>query len=423
MSYPSEKVFTGLDQKDLYERITNTGWYQDAVYQTFSQAEYRRRHAAMRDKMAEYNLDCVIAPGNGSNWSYGSGMFWLSGMRLHSGMAQYVVFPREGEATLICSEGGATAEAVRRSVIIQDVRSSNGGDFGNVIADRLEELGLQKAKIGILGCTPGRNDDTMPYNHYQVLKQRLPDAEFEVHRKLLHELWYVKSAEEIAAIEKSGHLLDLAFQAMCQSARPGTSEVEVMAAAAEAVLEAGGEIEFLIIGSTPTADPALPFGNPRPSGRILKKGDVVVNELAVGTMGYTAQMGHPIFIGEPAVKVKSFWDDIALPGFNLLAEYMRPGATARQLQEAGRFYNDHGVQGRPLLLHGIDIITGPPKIGVERIIASDYEKVFKPGMTLMLEPDTITADGLLGLFIGRTFVITETGGYSVCETPVETFIV
>ena len=41
----------------------------------------------------------------------------------------------------------------------------------------------------------------------------------------------------------------------------------------------------------------------------------------------------------------------------------------------------------------------------------------------MLEPDTITADGLLGLFIGRTFVITETGGYSVSETPIETFIV
>ncbi len=33
----------------------------------------------------------------------------------------------------------------------------------------------------------------------------------------------------------------------------------------------------------------------------------------------------------------------------------------------------------------------------------------RPGMTLMLEPNPITPDGMLGLFFGHTFIVTETG--------------
>jgi len=55
-----------------------------------------------------------------------------------------------------------------------------------------------------------------------------------------------------------------------------------------AILEGGGDIDFLIIGSTPMADPAMVFGNPRPSGRVLAKGDIINMELAAGYRGYTA---------------------------------------------------------------------------------------------------------------------------------------
>jgi len=128
-------------------------------------------------------------------------------------------------------------------------------------------------------------------------------------------------------------------------------------------------------------------------------------------------------VGEPDRAVRNFWDEVVEPGFNLLAGFMRPGVTAEALQEAGRWYNDHGCQGRPLLLHGMDITTSRPRIGREKISAFDFERTFKPGMTLMLEPDAITADGLLGLFVGRTYVITETGGYPVSKAPVELTVV
>jgi hypothetical protein len=62
-------------------------------------------------------------------------------------------------------------------------------------------------------------------------------------------------------------------------------------------------------------NPALNFGNPRPSGRALKDGDIVIMELAAGYRGYSAQIGSPVCIGESPPEVQRFFDDIVLPGF------------------------------------------------------------------------------------------------------------
>ncbi len=411
-----------LDERAVYDQVSGTPWFRDAVYERFSPAEYERRYRLLRDKMAARGVECVIAAGSGSNWSLGAGLTWLTGLTLHEALAQYVIFPLEGEPTLVCASGGATLEAIRRSVVVADVRASRGGRFGEVLAERLLELGLAQGRIGLMEATARSTGDTLPYNHYRTLRERLPGARFEVLTGLFHELLHVKSAEEIAAIERAGRLMDDAFAAMAAAARPGVTEREVMAAAAEAVMAQGGETEFIILGATASADPAMPFGNTRPSGRVLKAGDVLVNELAAGALGYTAQIGNPICVGEPHPAVRGFWDAVVRPGWEALAACMRPGVTLEQIREVGQFYRQRGYQGRPLLLHGMDMITANPRVGVDKIVAADFERVLEPGMTLMLEPDPITPDGRLGLFVGRTFVITETGGYSVSQTPVELVI-
>ena len=38
--------------------------------------------------------------------------------------------------------------------------------------------------------------------------------------------------------------------------------------------------------------------------------------------------------------------------------------------------------------------------------AEDFETVLKPGMVIMAEPNPITADGLFGIFLGHTFIVT-----------------
>ena len=90
----------------------DTPYYRDAVYEQFSKQEYARRYAALRDKMREHKLDCVIVPGGPSHWSFGGGMQWLTGHWEWHALASYVVVPLDGEPTLIFSMGGTHAEAV-----------------------------------------------------------------------------------------------------------------------------------------------------------------------------------------------------------------------------------------------------------------------------------------------------------------------
>ena len=100
-------------------------------------------------------------------------------------------------------------------------------------------------------------------------------------------------------------------------------------------MDGGGDIDFLIIGSTPMDNPALIFGNPRPSGRVLKKGDMINMELAAGYRGYTAQIGSPITLGPPTDMVRKFWEEITLPGYNkivaeIAARQERQGHAGRE---------------------------------------------------------------------------------------------
>jgi Xaa-Pro aminopeptidase len=86
---------------------------------------------------------------------------------------------------------------------------------------------------------------------------------------------------------------------------------------------------------------------------------------------------------------------------------------------ASRFFREHGVQSRPTQVHGIDIVTDRPHVFAERIEADAIDKVLKPGMIIMAEPNPITADGMFGIFLGHTFIVTETGHECVDNFPLE----
>ena len=417
---PWPQVRTRLDQQLPFANMRETPYYRDAVYEQFSAAEYARRYAALRAKMRELRLDCMIVPGGPSHWSFGGGMLWLTGHWEWHALASYVMVPLEGEPTMIYSMGGTHAEAVRRQVevAVKDVRHSRTGRYSDIMVERIRELKLERGRIGLMEIDP-RHGDYLPVNQYNVLHENLPQAELVFTKGLLHELLSIHSAEELDCVRKAGMLCQNAMTAMVERARPGVKEYELRAAAGAAILEGGGDIDFLIIGSTPMADPAMVFGNPRPSARVLAKGDIVNMELAAGYRGYTAQIGSPICLGEPTDMVRAFWEDITLPGYRRIVAAMRAGNSMEDVRVASKFFRENGVQSRPTQCHGIDLVTDKPHISAEHVSAEAFETVLKPGMVIMAEPNPITADGLFGIFLGHTFIITETGPECVDKLPLE----
>jgi Xaa-Pro aminopeptidase len=410
-----------LDDQRKFADLKGSPFYEDAVYEDFSKQEYDRRRKLVFEFMRRKGFDCLIVGGGPYHWSAGYGVGWLTGhTREWHSMAVYLVLPLDQEPTLVYSMGGSHLEAVRRrvNVAINDVRSSKKGHFGEVIAGRIRELGLENGKIGITDCDP-KFHDFPPVNQYEAIKSGLRNATFEFVRGLFHELWSVKSDEEIRAMEKAGQICDKALQAMVDRAKPGVKEYELRAAVANAIMEDGGDFNFIIIGSTPMANPKMFFGNPHPSGRVLKKGDLILNELAVEYKGLQVQIGSPICLGKPTPMIEQFFKEIVLPGYKKLAETLRGGNTLEDVRKAAAFYRQKGYQSRPIILHGLGVSSEGPEVNVHNVDAEPYEFEMKPNMTLMLEPNPISSDGTFGIFMGHSYVITDSGHTPLTKYPLE----
>jgi Xaa-Pro dipeptidase len=417
-------VKSNLDSSSNFANFPGSPYFLDAIYTKFSKKEYDWRFAKVRDYLHRNNLAALIVCGGPNHWSACYGMGWLTNhTREWHGLSNYLVVSAnaDDEPTLVYSMGGTHLEATRREVTVSDVRPSKNGKYHEVIAGRLKELKLENSRVGISQIDP-RFSDYLPVNQFNGLIERLPHVEFVLLPDIFHELWYIKSDEEIEVMRLAGSICDEALEAIRRYAKPGTKEYELKAEAAYVIHKRDADFNFIILGSTSMYNPAQVFGNPRPSARVLREGDILLNEIAVEYRGLQVQIGSPICVGRPTPRVEEFWKKIAKPGYEYMELSMKPETTLDEISKMGRWYRDHGSQSRPILLHGLGVSSERPECYLDKIVAEPYELILKPGMTLMLEPDAITPEGDLGLFVGRSYVITKTGHEKLTRTPIELMI-
>ena len=96
-----------------------------------------------------------------------------------------------------------------------------------------------------------------------------------------------------------------------------------------------------------------------------------------------------------------------------------PGKPVENMRIAGQFFRDKGVQSRPIHAHGIDLVTDGPHVFTDSVHAEEFERVLRPVMVMMPEPNPITADGSFGIFLGHTFIVTDDGHECVDRFPWE----
>jgi Xaa-Pro aminopeptidase len=406
-----------LDKSENFKAICNSPWYSDAVYSKFSDSEYQRRYRHAREIMARDGFDALLLTGGQNIYSLGGAVSWATNLFDDRGMCQYVVFPKVGEPMLVYPHAGCHIEAARKMVSIEDVRGSEGGQYAKVIADRIKELGVEKGRIGITAID--RNGpEYMGVKTYQDLQKLLPDATLEFAPNLLHELTTIKSAEEIQAMERAGELVD-AFKALVETARPGVHEYELAAAGTYAIMKGNGRVHLMMIGSTSMHDPKLVFPNPLPSERVLQRGDVILCEMVATYKGYSAKIGHPITVGPPTDEYNEFFKVMALGGLRALEAELKPGNTLENVSKAGSYFRAHGGQSRPIMIHGLDLITAPPFVSTDHVKAVPGDEVIRSGNTYAIEITPIDAKGIYGLFFSRTYIITEDGARNIIPYPMD----
>jgi Xaa-Pro aminopeptidase len=65
------------------------------------------------------------------------------------------------------------------------------------------------------------------------------------------------------------------------------------------------------------------------------------------------------------------------------------------------------------------MVTHRPHVHWNEVLVDEADSVIVPGVAAMLEPTIITPDGRLGIFFGRSFLVTEEGSDRVTKFPLE----
>ncbi len=384
--------------------IDSIAFYRPS-YPRFSDGEYQRRYRLVREQMARHGVDCLVVTGSPAmNAELMADVHWLSNWN-HTGGPGFVVFPHQGEPTLYCGLFTYRTNALQRSVI-GDVRP--GADF----ARRLQELGLARGVIGLVG--------SIPHDVLDAAREQLPLAKLQSANDWWGELRRVRSEEEVQWLRRGAEVTDLAMEAMVRAVRPGVTERQLYARAMSAALEAGGEFCFQWLGSTPMAEPRMVYPSQVASDRVMEVGDIVIAELAASYQWMAGQLNRYVAVGRQPPSEYLELHQLTVDVCEEMCRLLKPGATpakvagaAAPLVEAG-YRIDFLAIGRP---------TGPstPPVLPKTPPLAAFQRPFLENETVMLLPMPYREPDGLGLFLGDLVLVTKDGAERLHRYPLREF--
>ena len=298
-----------------------------------SRAERDRRWALVRGRMRERELDALVLFGWPLMWDFcTANARYLCPV---GGNAEFnvLVFPREGEPTCYIQmptfvEGWRAAQDW-----VADIRPRRG-TWADTVADRLKELGLEGARIGVDGLAgPLDPDGWVPHSLYVRLEERLRGATLINLEDMLEHVRTVKSAEEIGVLEQAARLGDLMLAACRDTARPGVRESEVYAAMMQAMLANGGEEPTLFLFACDRNPYPHPFR--LPTTRRMEKGDTIVCEIHPKYGGYFTHVERTFTLGDPDPERVRIYEG-CVEAYRSGLERFGPGRSMSEAMEAVR---------------------------------------------------------------------------------------
>lgn len=381
----------------------------------FSGTEYAERHQRVRAFMAEHNLDCMLVEGSCALWERGwANVRWLSNFIGTMELDAFCIFPAKGEPSLaILGLNARLPDRLARSVI-SDIRGAL--NTAQIIVQRLRELGMEGSRIGVVPVAPYLS---IAHDHWQALHEAFPAADFVNCSDEFWRMRMVLSEEEITCLDEAGRIGDAAVQAIIDRLRPGMAETDLFAIIYETFASEGGEIPTMVLAASESMyQPRSGFQRPRPIGRTIARGDMLLLELgAREAHGYEAQTGRPICFG-PATDEYQRMVDTCIEAYWRIVDVLGPGCKANDIRAAGEVIKERGYTVVAPLVHGVfNPIDAGPFVGTSH--RPDKDVALEPNMACCVEIHPCSAEVKAGVFLGDTFVITDTGARSVNKQPVE----
>jgi len=404
---------------------------QQIAIPTYSVAERDRRWNIARQIMADEGLDVMIVYGDREGAFPAS--FAPDAYLTNERPGSIVVFPRDDEPISIVILPTVVEDHIqeRHTGNVGWVRPENMyvGKMGANVVEVLEDRGLDRSRIGVVGLEPYPPfyfDGPMPYNTWQTILEELPHASFKSVGKEFFRRTAVKSAEEIEVLKWSAAVGESMAQAMREVARPGIGEHEVYASAMEASARNVGFTTLMLLGSGPEfVGWGLPAWTYRPEApRTIREGDVILAEVF-------SSFGMLETQHQPAIAVGEVHQDFERAAKAARASYergvdsLRDGITFGEVVDAMKepLREVSGWQVHPIV-HSItpfgligagDETARLPEVAdygkVLQIPSLGADTVLKPGMVFALEPNCAIGNRVVNL--GTTVVVGDEGGIAL----------
>ena len=385
---------------------------------------YQNRLKKIQSAIQERGLDALVGT-RLNTVTHVSGVFcpWRSA----------VVIPADGEIQLITLM--MDAARVEDETWLENVTGYGpfpGQSFVETIVKHLEDLGLERGRIGIeSGASAYLPDGFITLAEYEALNKALPGAEFVNAQELMARLTLIKEDEEIKLMRQATAMCDCAQEVVRRELRVGMTEKQVAGIAERALREAGSEFAWTFTGGQEIASgyrSCYPMGACTPAtDKIIQCGDTVVLDLhgmyglMLGDVSHNAVMGRPTPAQQEVMKAY-------VETCYRLVQAMQPGRTLGEVaREVGAFVEKNGWQNwfLPGYGHGIG------HLGMEW-----YPCVFETREACSTEPDftlepnymqmiavVCNAPGIAGFRLERPLLITPTGNELLSKMPIEPWII
>jgi Xaa-Pro aminopeptidase len=214
---------------------------------------------------------------------------------------------------------------------------------------------------------------------------------------------------------------DRSVLALAEQVRPGLTEHALAKIVEDAYLAEGGvnTIHFMI--TTAMRQPHGGVPQQWMSDRVVQRGDVLVVELSANYRGYSGQVLRTFTIGEGPTPEYQRLHDTAVEAFERVAAVIKDGSGVDEVLDAAGVVHERGYTVYDDFLHGANQL--PPILRTRQTSRGTPPNFrFRENMCLVIQPNVVTEDGLMGVQFGEMMRVTRTGLEPMHDCPRQLFI-
>ena len=385
----------------------------------FSKAEYDRRLAETKKRMADAGFDLIVCQDSAN-------MGWLTGFDGWSFYTPQVVLVHLDEEPIWFGR----AQDAKAAHITTDIPANNiigyseklihhaTGHPYDELADLIKERGWASARIGV----------ELDAHYYTArahahLVEGVPDAKVSDSEQLVNWARLVKSDAELVYMREAGAICTAAMNRAIEKVTPGVAQYEVIAEVYSAQIlgvkgaygDYTGLCPLIQVGEG-TSTPHLTW-----SDKPIPRETLVMLEMAGARHHYHAPLTRTLYLGSPPSEVTALTHTI-IEGVDAALDMARPGVTCEAVEAVWqKVLNRAGYHKDSRVGYSVGL-NYPPDWGERTASLRPGDQTeLQSGMCFHFQSGVWLET--LGAAVSESFVVTERGGERLCDVRSELIVI